>query len=70
MIKCPCCATELHCPCESCINQNEGKALFVWDDNGEFQSCGKCGFKMHADGWLDLEWELMKGEMKSETRVC
>ena len=57
-IKCPCCAEELHCPCKNCSIKNKDKPLFIWID-GEYEKCCKCGFTMHADGWLDWEYQLL-----------
>jgi hypothetical protein len=54
-MKCPCCAEKQRCPCKNCADKNKGEIVWIWVD--ESCKCGKCGFTMHADGWLDLEWQ-------------
>ena len=53
MTLCPKCGQEQHCGCPTC--HKEGRVEYKWDDTGYLISCGKCGFTMHCDQWLELD---------------
>lgn len=59
ILKCPQCGYPQHCGCPACISRiPEGILPYVWDETGELISCAKCGYTLHADGWLIIS-ELM-----------
>lgn len=62
MSNCPKCNGEQNCPCKNC-NDTSGKIVWNWID-GEFIECGHCGYTMHVDAWLDLDYEKWKQNTK------
>ena len=54
---CPKCGTELNCPCKNCFKGNRGLSTWIWLSDGECAKCARCGYTLHADGWLDVEYE-------------
>lgn len=61
-MSCPKCNGEQHCPCRNCKERNAGKVVWKWDETGEIISCGHCGYTLHADDWLAIDWEQMKAK--------
>lgn len=62
---CPECGTELTCPCKRCRKRNKGLSTWLWLPDGNHAKCARCGFMLHADGWLDLEYEQNKHRFKA-----
>lgn len=57
--RCPNCGGVSWCNCSNCREENiaKGRTLYSWDEAGEVEFCGHCGYGMHAEGWLDEEVE-------------
>ncbi len=54
---CPECKLKLRCGCKSCIKRHgkqEGMMVSKIDD---VDSCPNCGYSLHVDQWLDVEYE-------------
>ena len=60
---CPKCKKPQYCPCEACKERDRQEIVWKWHDDGEILECGHCGHAMHADGWLQEEWDqIMEGK--------
>lgn len=54
-MNCPQCNKEFHCGCKSCIPTNEALGRVGSKPDGDYDTCGHCGLRMHVDQWLDVE---------------
>jgi hypothetical protein len=63
-MKCPKCGGEYHCGCASCSARNtDGKVLSKPD--GDYDTCGHCGHRMHDDMWLDESFRQLRKKRKA-----
>ena len=51
---CPKCDADLQCPCFHHAKDTSNKIYWIHKEESQI-ACGRCGFTMHADEWLDLE---------------
>ena len=59
-MKCWSCGNEMFCGCTSCANVNSFSSAFegiTYKLENDIATCGYCGFSLHLDGWLELEFE-------------
>lgn len=53
-MNCPKCNEGFLCGCASCAPRHATKGLVCSKPEGEFDSCGHCGHRMHVEEWFDL----------------
>ena len=61
-MNCPKCEGEYHCGCGSCTPRHLANEVVCSKPEGDFDTCGHCGYTMHVDGWLVEEVEQIKAK--------
>lgn len=52
-MNCPKCKNEQHCGCINCAPEHTKNGRIHSKPEGNYDTCGHCGLKMHVDAWLD-----------------
>lgn len=66
-MNCPKCKYTQYCPCVSCKDRLPKKRKpWIWDKEGEFITCARCGLTKHADWWEDKAYKQYKQSMTGE----
>lgn len=50
---CPKCKNEYLCGCGSCAPRHAAAGKICSKPDGDYDTCGYCGLRMHCDAWLD-----------------
>ncbi|MFK5948811.1 MAG: hypothetical protein QM500_08605 [Methylococcales bacterium] len=55
---CPKCKQPLRCGCKPCKKRHgEQDGMMILHREDDTESCPKCGFTLHVDQWMDVEYE-------------